>query len=601
MPAQRSTALVGAAVLALIAVLALLYAGTRGGGGDSYFQNMEILSEIKQLDEEWELEVLKSKIGIVKGYATVVDARDRVIQRIQDFEARIDARSRDGADLARRRVDALRTSIAEKDAMVDEFKLHNGLMQEALKNLPMLAHDVEHALRATTSAHLLELKALAQLVDELYLVSFAYDRGGMRAVSTELPMKLAQWLPDSRYQALPDGARHKVDDFNVHVRMLLGERDLVNELLGKIVTAPTNVRVNQIRYAMNEEQARVVERSQQFRIYLLAFSVLLLGLLVYAAVRVVRGHALVRRMNAELVQANENLELRVQERTRALQEAQGGLMASARQAGMAEIATNVLHNVGNVLNSVNVSTQLLIGKVRASRVQGLGQATKMLAEHRGSLGEFLESDPKGKLLPGYLEQLAQAMAAERDSLAQELVALASSVDHIKEVIATQQGIAGASSVVTPVSVQALVEDALRMAAESLQRHRISVVRDFSPVPELLLDKARILQILVNLVTNAKQALSGISGREPCIQVGIAITLQGALRISVTDNGQGIAAEHLQRIFSHGFTTKPQGHGFGLHGAAIAAREMGGSLQVHSDGLGQGATFTLEIAMGVRNG
>ena len=64
----------------------------------------------------------------------------------------------------------------------------------------------------------------------------------------------------------------------------------------------------------------------------------------------------------------------------------------------------------------------------------------------------------------------------------------------------------------------------------------------------------------------------------------------------------IPAASLGRIFTLGFTTRKDGHGFGLHSAALAAAEMGGSLVAESDGLGQGATFTLELPMAEpRNG
>ena len=67
-------------------------------------------------------------------------------------------------------------------------------------------------------------------------------------------------------------------------------------------------------------------------------------------------------------------------------------------------------------------------------------------------------------------------------------------------------------------------------------------------------------------------------------------------MEVTDNGEGIPKENLTRIFQHGFTTKKTGHGFGLHSGSNAAREMGGSLNVRSDGTGTGATFILELPL-----
>jgi two-component system NtrC family sensor kinase len=218
----------------------------------------------------------------------------------------------------------------------------------------------------------------------------------------------------------------------------------------------------------------------------------------------------------------------------------------------------------------------------------------MMDEHAGDLGRFLTSDDKGRMLPGYFGQLAQVLAAEQQATIEELMAMTKSVDHIKEIIATQQAYAGTSSMVEWVRIHELVEDALRMNVGALTRHDVKVVKEFEPVPEMPLDKGRILQILMNLIRNAKQALEGVADREHRLTLSLGLVEDRTLRVGVTDNGVGIAPDNLTRVFAHGFTTKKDGHGFGLHSAVVAAREMGGKLSVHSDGPGTGATFTLEL-------
>jgi len=146
--------------------------------------------------------------------------------------------------------------------------------------------------------------------------------------------------------------------------------------------------------------------------------------------------------------------------------------------------------------------------------------------------------------------------------------------------------------VETVRIAELVEDALTMNEGSLRRHQVEVVRDFAPVPPLPLDKSRVLLILVNLIGNAKNAMNAVPGEHRMtLRVELA---EGRLRVTVRDDGVGIAPENLSAIFTHGFTTRKDGHGFGLHSCALAAREMGGTLQVESEGVGRGAAFTLEI-------
>jgi signal transduction histidine kinase len=269
------------------------------------------------------------------------------------------------------------------------------------------------------------------------------------------------------------------------------------------------------------------------------------------------------------------------------------LLLASRQAGMAEIASNVLHNVGNVLNSVNVSATLVVEKARESKISSLAKVVALLREHEQDLGAFIASDSRGKQLPGYLAQLSEYLQAEQAETVSELDSLRRNIEHIKEIVAMQQSYARVSGVKEIVNVRDLVEDSLRMNTGALSRHGVDVIREFEDAPPISVEKHKILQILVNLVRNAKYACDD-SGR-PDKRLTVRVTnSEGRIKIIVADNGVGIPAGNLTRIFSHGFTTRKGGHGFGLHSGALAAQEMGGRLLVHSDGPGQGATFTLEL-------
>ena len=283
-----------------------------------------------------------------------------------------------------------------------------------------------------------------------------------------------------------------------------------------------------------------------------------------------------------------------------LETSQAQLLTAARLAGMAEIATNVLHNVGNVLNSVNVSAGMINTLLRTSKVKGLARAVQLMDGHADDLGDFLTCDAKGKLLPAYLRKLAQTLEIEQEAMAEELCTLNKSIDHIKEIVATQQSYAGASLVLESVKLGELMDDALRMNAGALTRHNVGVMKNLADLPALPLDRHRLLQILVNLIGNAKQAMD-VANQSPCITLGADLVGERVLRITVADNGEGIAPEDLIRIFSHGFTTRKDGHGFGLHSSVLAAKEMGGSLTARSDGSGQGATFILDIPIDAPEG
>jgi signal transduction histidine kinase len=315
-----------------------------------------------------------------------------------------------------------------------------------------------------------------------------------------------------------------------------------------------------------------------------------------------------RQLHEEIEQhecTEANLEAEIAERKR--MEIEVGkthqeLLAASRQAGMAEVATGVLHNVGNVLNSVNVSATIIADQLKSSKVSGLGKAVALMQEHAADLGAFIAADPRGKQLPIYLGQLTEHLGAEQDTQLKELELLRKNIEHIKDIVAVQQSYATVSGVTETVDLSGLVDDALRMNAGSLERHDVQVVRNYQDLEPIQVDKHKVLQILVNLIRNAKFACDESNAKNKEIRLRLARNGDGRIKIEVKDNGVGIPKENLTRIFAHGFTTRRQGHGFGLHSGALAAKEMGGKLHVHSDGPGLGATFTLELPLNpsVRN-
>jgi ligand-binding sensor domain-containing protein/signal transduction histidine kinase len=311
--------------------------------------------------------------------------------------------------------------------------------------------------------------------------------------------------------------------------------------------------------------------------------------------RVARLRHLADTLREQVADRTRDLELANQQ----MRQAQDTLVTTARQAGMAEIANNVLHNVGNVLNSVNVSAALICTKLRESKSAGLAKAVNLMNEHAADLGSFITLDERGKTLPAYLTKLVTALAQEKQGVADELDSLTRSVDHIKEIVATQQSYSGAISVSEAVQVKDLLEDALRMNAGSFANHQINIVKEFAEVPLVLLDRHLMLQILINLIGNAKHAVNG--GSEQPHQIKLKVDIAEPLdtprlRIRIEDNGEGIAPENLTRLFAHGFTTRKNGHGFGLHSCALAVKEMKGSITAFSEGLGRGAAFVLELPL-----
>ncbi len=283
---------------------------------------------------------------------------------------------------------------------------------------------------------------------------------------------------------------------------------------------------------------------------------------------------------------------RVRQAERELEKARQ-LLEVSRQAGMAEVATNILHNVGNVLNSVNVSSRLILDKVERSKVTGITKAVTLLEAHKSDLPGFFEDRLTGQRLLDYLSKLDAYLAQEQVEIQKEVQTLLSNILHIKKIVAMQQSYARVSEALETLNIEDLVEDAVQLNCGALETCRIKVVREYSERQPILVDKHKVLQILVNLIRNAMQAFDDSVGKER--QITLRITNENSrMKIAVIDNGIGIPKENMDRIFGHGFTTKTDGHGFGLHSGALTAQELGGTLTVFSEGSGRGSTFTLEL-------
>src|SRR3984957_16358336 len=272
------------------------------------------------------------------------------------------------------------------------------------------------------------------------------------------------------------------------------------------------------------------------------------------------------------------------------------LMTASRQAGMAEVATNVLHNVGNILNSVNISASLVIERVKQSKAPGVSRLAALLQEKGSGLGEFLANDERGKRVPEYLTSLGEQLMSDQKVALEELASLRENLEHIKDTVAMQQSYAKLCGVTETIAVADLVEDSLRLNAGAFVRHGVTLLREYAEVPPITVDKHKVLQVLVNLVRNAKYACDESGRSDKLITLRIEKSPVG-VRICVIDNGVGIPAENMSRLFTHGFTTRADGHGFGLHSGALAAQELGGTLLVMSDGPGCGASFILELPCG----
>lgn len=586
---------VSMSIFAIVLSLALVffYMKTRDYDSPSYFENIALLRQIKQLDARWELDAMKSKVGMSKTYDPLVDPLVDLSTLMQQLE-QISLGGNGAINVAKKdEVKKFEESLRKKSVLIERFKSHNAVLLNSLAFLPTAAEDVQKILSGS-ARDAENFNQIAISVKKVLLASLVYDQGSSNEKADEIESELAKLT--AMKKKLPTDIDESLTIFIAHVRTVLREHDVVNNLLKDVALAPTAADIDAINNSLNLEAQQNQELLQQYRRYLLLFSAALVGLFLYAVIRLIRSHAVIQHMNGELQNANDTLEYRVQQRTEELKEVQAKLVTTARQAGMAEIATNVLHNVGNVLNSVNVSAEIISNQLRLSKVSGLQKVVQLIKEHMENLVDFFTNNEKGKVLPNYLAKLSTTLIDEQKTILEELAQLIKSIDHIRDIVSTQQTYAGKSSLFEEFEINVLVEDALRISSTSLLRHRVTIVKEFDDVPPMLLDRHQVLQILINLISNAKNAMHETPGHDNKLTLNIRTTDEQMVQVQVIDNGEGIDPENLSRIFAHGFTTRKDGHGFGLHSCVLAAQGMGGKLKAHSEGKGHGATFTLELPL-----
>lgn len=274
------------------------------------------------------------------------------------------------------------------------------------------------------------------------------------------------------------------------------------------------------------------------------------------------------------------------------------IIASAREVGMADVAVSILHNVGNVLNSVNVSSNLLVENLQKSHFNRFFDVCEMLRAHQDNLPDYLNTDEKGKLIPRYLIELSDTMRENYDVSCIEVSNINERIQHIRDIVMAQQSLSRVNAIHEKIKLSEVVKATIMMIGGQLSEKDIEIIEEYQDVPEMYIDRSKLMQILVNLMQNAKDALledqTAKSHKHIKISIKLSTTKDNLVILTVKDNGLGISKENIEKIFSYGFSTKTHGHGIGLHSSALSATELGGKLKMESDGIGQGALFTLEL-------
>ncbi len=282
-----------------------------------------------------------------------------------------------------------------------------------------------------------------------------------------------------------------------------------------------------------------------------------------------------------------------------LKKAQEEALVHAHAEGRAEFATTVLHNIGNVLNSVNVNSANIRETVQKMGIQQLQLAMKMIEENTHDLDNFFNNHPKGRQLPQYIVQKTAIMNKDFEKLTHLAGDIGDKISLMHEIIETQQTHAKNPEGIGQEDLARLVNESLKVQMEFINREGITIHKRYKAIPPLVLPAAALIHVVINLIKNAVEAMNLMPRAHRSLYIDIFEDEQLNTHLKIRDTGIGVKPQNMEKMFVHGFTTKKHGHGFGLHYCAQSIREMGGEIAIESEGEGKGATFTITFPMEMR--
>ncbi|MCP4750524.1 MAG: GHKL domain-containing protein [Proteobacteria bacterium] len=361
---------------------------------------------------------------------------------------------------------------------------------------------------------------------------------------------------------------------------------------------PTEVHVNDLKLAsysfeddFSDREMAIVGNDREHVVLLSQISLLQSGVLSGKLV-ILKDISERKRAEDEIGKLNEQLAHRVEVSTVALKDAREELVQREHKTEMANITSETLHNVKNILNSIKTSSSLLRENLYSASIKGFRKANALLRENMDSLENFIANESKGKMLMEYYLKLEESFDSEIAESADHIKRVMYKLDAVENIIVTQQEYAG-HSLIDEVVVTDVLEDALTMQMGALEKYGISVEKSFAVTPKIKIQKIKFIHILINLIKNAWEAMLDVPVENRTLQLSI-LDKDSFVQIKVADTGSGISPKNLEKMFSRGFTTKKDGHGFGLHSCMAYMKEMGGTINAESEGEGKGSAFTLEF-------
>jgi two-component system, NtrC family, sensor kinase len=582
----RALSVIGV-VAALIVVLIFLYTKTSSVDAEKKVRVEGQLKQLKQLDAEWNVDVLKSRMEINKSY----DPLTSPLPILTELEERLADEVRTlNQPFTEKALSELKAVVAEKVDLVDQFKAQNAVLKNSLRYVPTAVDDLRAEIRADRrTAHGISegLDILGARANQLLTDVLKYNLlpDAAAAESIEASLKAME----NANRDYPPNIAASVRNVVIHTRIVLRQRLIESEILTKISAAPITQAIDQLGQVFDRDFHATLAESDRYRRYLLAYSSFLLALLAYIGARLVRSYRIIARVNKDLKHVNETLEQRVRERTEELskalhelKESETHLVQSEKMASLGQMVAGVAHEINTPLSYLRSSLETVESRLSETVREFIGTMVALIASMRS--GEVTDDEIAERF------SVASTLADSLDEFAvmDEIQGLlrdgVHGVDEISKIVVNLKNFSRLDrSRVAKCTVDECLESTLQLAKSVVKARKIKKL--YAGTTPISCSPSQLNQVFLNLITNAVQATADDDG---AITVVTRMHGQDHVAVDVIDNGIGIAESVKPKIFDPFFTTKEVGKGTGL-GLAIAYKiveEHGGAIKVHSkEGMG----------------
>ncbi len=573
----RNQVLSAAIAIGLVSVLAFLVVKTRSVDFDAHNEIISTLRQLKQLDAEWNADVLRSKTGFNTNYDPVASPLPliaRLEATLQERTTAVLGSGEDGSTVTAA-IDAYKKAMQTKIALIENFKSQNAILRNSSRYLPVAAHDLSAAVAGTAADGATKSRTDA-LVNQLVTGAMTYiltPDGSLRSSVTEKSASLGElsnkFAPELREQA---------GLFGSHVDTVLRQQDAGDKLLTELTTLPTATRIDALTDAYNSEHDQQLIAQQNYRLALIAYSALLLAGIAWLASRLFKSYRLLRRSNASLKKAHDDLK-----------ESQTYMVQSEKMSALGQMVAGIAHEINTPLAYVKGTIDLLAEQI--GQIKGLARTSYTLTRL------MREQADKATVKQHFLELEGVARQTIDGNVVEEMGSLLETGSHgigqISEIVLNLKNFSRLDRAkVSEFNVQEGLDSTL-LLAHNLLKNKVRIEKEFENVPPITCSPSQINQVFLNIISNAAQAIP--DGRMGVLTLRTSQVNEDTVCVEIQDDGDGIPSDILPKIFDPFFTTKEIGKGTGM-GLSISYKiiqEHGGRIEVNTEP-GVGTVFSIEL-------